>query len=178
MDRCLGVIIKWGNVGRETEGAYLEHLRAQSVLVKICLGQAFESVFTTVLDRSRTGGDVIEVDGADRREIFCHWRIPRQDLADLVDDSVASGAKGLYNLKLDRGGIKMVVAVVMAGGNREKSNPFTLEIQTLADNVTWEENVLHWRRMNGSGPRVLERDIGAGGVEGRKNGRTRNGTGE
>ena len=72
MDRCLGVIIKWGNVGRKTEGAYLEHLRAQSVLVKICLGQAFESVFTTVLDRSRTGGDVIEVDGADRREIFCH----------------------------------------------------------------------------------------------------------
>jgi hypothetical protein len=48
------------------EGAYLEHLRAQSVLVKICLGQAFESVFTTVPNWGETGGNVIEVDGADR----------------------------------------------------------------------------------------------------------------
>jgi hypothetical protein len=48
-------------------------------------------------------------------------------LTDLVDDSVTSGTKGLDDLKLDRGGIEIVVAVVMTGGDGEKSNPFTLE---------------------------------------------------
>jgi hypothetical protein len=150
----------------------LEHLRAQSVLVEIGLGQAFESVFTAVPNRSWTGGDVIKVDGADRREIFGCWLVPRQDLTDLVDDSVTSGAKGLDNLKLDGRGIEIVVAVVMAEGNGEKSNSFTLEVETLTDNITWEENVLDRRGMSGNGPRVLEGDIGAGGVEGRKNGGT------
>jgi hypothetical protein len=46
----------------------------------------------------------------------------------LVDDSVTSGTEGLDNLKLDRGGIEIVVAVVMASGDGEKSDPFTLEI--------------------------------------------------
>lgn len=124
---------------------------AQSVLVKIGLGQAFESIFTTVPGRDGAGGNVIEVDSADRREIFGRWWIPRQDLTDLVDDCVTSGTEGPDNLKLDRGGIEMVVAVVMAGGNGEKSNSFTLEIQTLADGITWEENVLHRRRMSGGG---------------------------
>ena len=157
--------------------AYLEHLRAQGILVKIGLGQAFECIFTTVLDRGWTGGNVIEVDGANRREIFCHWWVPREDLTDLVDDSVASGTEGLYDLELDGGGIEIVVAVVMAGGNREKPNPFTLEIETLTNNIAWEENVLHWRRMSGSGSRVLKRDISAGSVERRKNRRTWNGAG-
>ena len=44
---------------------HLEHLCAQSVLVKIGLGQAFKSIFTTVPNRGRTGGNVIKVDGAD-----------------------------------------------------------------------------------------------------------------
>jgi hypothetical protein len=95
----------------------------------------------------------------------------------LVDDGVTSGTKGLYNLKLDRGSIEIVVAVVMTGGNREESNPFTLKIEPLADSITWEENVLHGRRMSGNGSRVLEGDIGAGGVERRKNGRTWQGAG-
>ena len=160
------------------EGAYLEHLRAQSVLVEIGLGQAFEGVFTTVPNRVRTGGDVIEVDSADRREFFGRWGAARQDLTDLVDDSVTSGTEGPDDLKLDGRGIEIVVAIVMAGGNREKPSPFALEIKTLTDNITWEENVLHWRRMSGSGSRVLGRDVGAGGVQRRKNGRARNGAGK
>jgi hypothetical protein len=152
-------------------------LRTQSVLVKIGLGQAFEGIFPTVPNWGETGGNVIEVDSADRREIFCRWWATRQDLTDLVDDSVASGTEGPDDLKLDGGGIEIVVPVVMASRNREKPNPFTLEIKTLTDNITWEENVLHWRRMSGSGSRVLGRDIDTGGVERRKNGRARNGTG-
>jgi len=46
----------------------------------------------------------------------------------LVDDSVTSGTEGLDNLELDRGGIETVVAVVMAGRDGEKSNPFTLKV--------------------------------------------------
>ena len=159
------------------EGAYLEHLCAQSVLVKVCLGQAFEGVFTAVSHWGGKGRDVIEVDSTDRREIFGWGWVPRQDLTDLVDDSIASGTESPDNLKLDRGSIKVVVAVEMAGRNREKANPFTVKIKTLTDDITWEENVLHWRGVTGTGSRVLERDIGTGGVERRKNGRTRNGTG-
>jgi len=165
------------NVRREARGAYLEHLGAQSVLVKIGLGQTFEGIFTTVPHRGGAGGDVVEVDSADWREIFGLWRIARQDLTDLVDDSVTSGTEGLDNLKLDGGGVKIVVAVVMTGGDWEKSNPFTLKIKTLTDNITWEENVLHWRRMYRRGSGVLGRETDTGGVEGRKNGRAWNGTG-
>ena len=111
-------------------------MRAQSVLVKIGLGQAFEGIFTAVPNRGGTGGDVIEADSADRREIFSRWWAARQDLTDLIDDSVTSGTKGPDDLKLDGGSIEIVVAVVMTGGNREKSNPFTLEIETLTDNIT------------------------------------------
>jgi hypothetical protein len=155
----------------------LEHLRAQSFLVKVGLGQTLESVLATIPNRGGTGGDIIKVDGADWWEILGRWRVPRQDLTDLVDDSVTSGTKGPHNLKLDRGGIEIVVAVVMTGGNREKSNSFTLKTQTLTNNITREENVLDWRRMSGNGSRVLEGDIGTGGVERRKNGRTWNGSG-
>jgi len=49
-------------------------------------------------------------------------------LTDLVDDSVTSGTQGLDNLKLDRGGVEIVIAVVMTGRDGEKSNPFTLEV--------------------------------------------------
>jgi hypothetical protein len=177
VNRCLRVTITWGSEAGKLEGAYLEHLRAQSVLVKIGLGQAFESVFTTIPNRSGKGGDIVKVDSADRREILGRRRVPRQDLTDLVDDGVTSGTEGLDNLELDRGCFEIVVAVVMVGGNREEPNPFTLKVQTLADNITWEENVLDWRRMGGSGSRVLGRDIGAAGVESGKNGGTRNGTG-
>ena len=46
------------------------------------------------------------------------------------------------HLTLDtRGGIKIIVTVVMTGRNREKSNPFTLEIKALTNNITREENV-------------------------------------
>jgi hypothetical protein len=48
----------------------LEQLRAQCVLVKIGLGQAFEGIFTTVPNRGERGGDIIKVDSADWREIF------------------------------------------------------------------------------------------------------------
>ena len=143
----------------------------QSILVKIGLGQTFESIFTTVPHGSGRGGDVIEVYSADRREIFGQWRVAGQDLTDLVDDGVASSTEGLDDLKLDGGSVEIVVAVEMTGGNRKKSNPFTLKIKTLTDNITWEENVLHSRRMSGRGSGVLGRDIDTGGdVERRKNG--------
>lgn len=109
------------------EGTYLEHLCAQRVLVKVDLGQTFESVFTTVSHRGGIG-DIIEVDRADGRESFGRWRIARQDLTDLVDNGITSGTESPDNLKLDRGGIEIVVAVAMTGGNREKPDPFTLEI--------------------------------------------------
>ena len=71
------------------EGAYLKHLRAQSDLVKIGLGQAFEGIFTTV---NQGGiGKIIEVDSADRREIPDRRWVTGQDLADLVNDDVTSG---------------------------------------------------------------------------------------
>ena len=113
------MIIRGVDVWREARGTYLEHLGAQSVLVKICLGQTFEGIFTTVPHGGGVGGDVVEVHSADRREIFGLWRIARQDLTDLVDDSVTSSTESLDNLKLDGGGIKIVVAVVMAGGDWE-----------------------------------------------------------
>ena len=113
----------------------------QSILVKIGLGQTFESIFTTVPHGSGRGGDVIEVYSADRREIFGQWRVAGQDLTDLVDDGVASSTEGLDDLKLDGGSVEIVVAVEMTGGNRKKSNPFTLKIKTLTDNITWEETL-------------------------------------
>lgn len=83
------------------KAAYLEHLCAQSVLVKIGLGEAFEGIFSTVSNRGGRGRNVVESDSTDRREIFCRGWVARQDLTDLVDDGVASGAEGLDNLKLD-----------------------------------------------------------------------------
>ena len=118
-------------------------MSAQSILVKIGLGQTFEGIFTTVPHGGGARGEVIEIDGADRREIFGRWRVARQDLTDLVDDSVTSGTESLDDLKLDGGGVEIVVAVVMTGGNGEKPNPFSVKIKTLTDNITREENVLH-----------------------------------
>jgi len=112
--------------GKE-EGLYLEHLCAQFILVKIGLGQTFKGVFTTV-PHGGWAGYVIEVNSADQREIFGWWRVARQDLTDLVDNSVTSGAEGPDDLKLDRGGIKIVVTIAMTGGNGEKPDPFALKI--------------------------------------------------
>jgi hypothetical protein len=137
-------------------------LRAQSILVKIGLGQAFEGVFTTVPNRGEQEGMSSKSTALIGERSSVGWWVARQDLTDLVDDSVTSGTEGPDDLKLDGGGIEIVVAVVMAGGNGEKSNPFTLEIKTLTDNITWEENVLHWRRMSGSGSRVLEETLTLG----------------
>ena len=85
----------------KAKGIYLEHLCTQSVLVKICLGQALEGIFSTVPNRSGRGRNVVEIDSADRGEIFYQGWIARQDLTDLVDDSVTSGTEGLDDLKLD-----------------------------------------------------------------------------
>ena len=148
---------------------------AQSILVKIGLGQALEGILTTVLHRGGRG-EIIEIDSADRGKIFGLWWVTRQDLTDLVDDSVTSGTERLDDFELDGGGVEIVVAVVMTGGNGKKPNSFTLEIKPLTDNITWKENVLHRRRGHGSSPRVLG-DRGTGGVKRRKGGRTRNGTG-
>lgn len=117
---------------------------AQSVLVKIGLGQALEGILTTVLHRDRRG-EIIKVDSADRGKIFDLRWVTRQDLTDLVNDSVTPGTERLDDLELDGGGIETVVAVVMAGGNGKKPNSFTLEIKTLTDNITWKENVLRRR---------------------------------
>ena len=156
---------------------YLEHLGTQSVLVKVGLGQTFEGIFTTVPDLGGRVGDVVKVDSADRREIFGLGWIGRQDLTDLVDDSVTSGTEGLDNLELYRGGIKIVVDVALTRGNREKANPLIMEMETLADNITWEENVLHWNGKSGCGSRGVGRGGGTWCIKGGKNGRTRNGTG-
>jgi hypothetical protein len=83
------------------KAAYLEHLRAQSILVKISLGQTFEGVFSTISNWGGRGRKVIEIDSADRGEIFCWGWVARQDLADLVDDSVTSCTEGLDDFKLD-----------------------------------------------------------------------------
>jgi hypothetical protein len=152
-------------------------LSTQSVLVKVDLGQTFKSVFATVLNLGGGEGDVVKVDSADRREIFGLRWIARQDLADLVNDSVASGTERLDNLEFDGGGIKIVVDIALTGGNREKADSFTVKIETLADNVAWEENVLHWNRKSGSGSRGVGRGVGTRCVKGGKNGRTGNGTG-
>jgi hypothetical protein len=119
-------------------------LGAQSILVKISLGQAFEGILTTVLHRGGRG-EIIEVDSADRGKIFDLWWVTRQDLTDLVDDSVTPGTERPDNLELDGGVVEIVVAVVMTGGDGKKPNSFTLEIKTLTDNITWKENVLHRR---------------------------------
>ena len=100
----------------------------QSVLVKVGLGQAFEGIFTAVPGRGGGGGEAVKIDGADRGEIFHIGRITRQDLTDLVDNSVTSGTEGLDNLKLERGSIEIIDNVAMTGGNREKANTFTVEI--------------------------------------------------
>jgi hypothetical protein len=106
----------------------LEHLGTQSVLVKVGLRQAFEGVFTTIPDLGGRVGDVVKIDSADRREIFGLGWIGRQDLTDLVDDSVTSGTEGLDDLELYRGGIKIVVDVALTGRNREKANSLIMEI--------------------------------------------------
>ena len=111
----------------ELKDAYLKHLRAQSVLVKICLGQAFEGIFTTVTDRGRRG-DVIKIDGADRGQNFGLGWVTGQYLTDLVNDSVTSSTEGLDDLELDRRSVEIVVTIMVIGGDWEKADPFTVEI--------------------------------------------------
>ena len=123
---------------QETRGTYLENSGAQSILVKIGLGQALEGVLTTVLYRGGRG-EVIEVDSVDRGKILGLWWVTREDLTDLVDNSVAPGTESPDDLELDGGGIEIVVAVEMAGGDGKKSDLFTPEIKTLTDNNTWKD---------------------------------------
>ena len=172
MNRCLKVIIRWNGQRVKVKGSYLEHLRTQRVLIKIGLGQTFKGIFTTIFNRGGRRGNVVEVESADRGEIFGLGWVARQDLTDLVDDSIASGTEGPDNLKLDRGKVEIVVAVAVAGRDREKLDSFTVERKTLTDNITWEENVLHWSRMSGGGSGLVGRSVGACDVESRRN-RTR-----
>ena len=74
-----------------------------------------------------------------------------------INDCIATGAKLLDNLKLVRW---------LAGGGTvgDQTNGLALEEETIADNVTWSENVLCCLRGDGMGGRVVGDELAGGNI--------------
>jgi len=115
-------------------------------LVEVGFGQEFDGIFTTILCQETCRCSVVKFEAPTGIDMVVLGRgRAGEDFANEVDNCIATGAKFTNDLKLSR---KLMVIWGMVG---DETEDFTLEGDSLANNVAGGKDVLNVKRSSRAG---------------------------
>jgi hypothetical protein len=149
---------------------YLRKLCEEIFLIMVGLGQEFDSIFTAIFCCGTHRCDVVKLKtttGVDMT--ILGRRGAGKDLAHKVDDGIATCSKFMNDFKFPSKFLMVCDGCLL--GRRDKTKEFTLEGNSLANNVAGGEDILHMRRYGGASPCGGRSMEGAGNGLGQGSGR-------
>jgi hypothetical protein len=120
--------------GAELTETYLRKLCGEVLLIQVRLGQKFDSIFTAILRRGAHRCGVVKLQGAAVIDmtILGRWGAGN-DLANVIDDGIATGAKFTHDLELPSRILVVCDGSLLGGLVGGEAKNFTQERNSLTD---------------------------------------------